>query len=529
MTRQHRIHLWLGAAGLAGLCFFCFSLAQGAKLSERVYLKVEAVDVSSFGDSSGGWAPDPDPMAVADRDLDTRWASQPKDAQWVKLDFGQVNTIDQLVIRWERAFASSYAVDVSYEGVNWKRIFKNKKSNGGVEKAKFPPIKARYVRIAALKRFNPKWGVSIWELEPYGPKSENPDGIPLQGVFTGRVPKRQVVPPDFKAGPPIISPGPISPSEFQTGINYTSWHESDLAAPTSGRMLKSLYRLNVRHVALLTTWFQKDVKSKNIYPQSPLGGMTPTDEAIKHAINTAHALGLKVLLKPHLDIEDETYRGELRPVKGWFSSYRKFIVHYAKLAQKYNVEMFCVGTELKGATIWENEKFWRNLIKKVRRVYKGPLTYAANWDEYEQIGFWDDLDYIGIDAYFPLTDNYEAELSDITNAWKKRANEIEKWYKIKKHKQPIVFTEVGYPSVDGANVQPWSGISKTKDRKEQADCMWAAFRVMTKRKWFRGFYWWHYFPKERPMVEDLTLKGKLAEEVMSKWYKKINSKGERKR
>src|SRR5258707_524913 len=115
---------------------------------------------------------------------------------------------------------------------------------------------------------------------------------------------------------------------------------------------------------------------------------------------------------------------------------------------------FCVGVELKGATTWEQEKNWRNLIKDVRAIYKGPLPYAANWDEYENVAFWDVLDYVGIDAYFPLTDHYNASKEQLVEAWEARANSLEGWLKKTGLKQPILFTELGYPSVDGANVQP---------------------------------------------------------------------------
>jgi hypothetical protein len=330
----------------------------------------------------------------------------------------------------------------------------------------------------------------------------------------------------LKSEDPLPGAGPIHPREFHAGINYTSWHETELGSPYSDQMLKNLKAKNVRHVALLTTWFQKTPQSTEIFPQNPKGGMTPTDDALKHAINMAHSLGMKVMLKPHLDIEDGTYRGDFYPVQGWFPAYAKFIKHYAKMAKEFNAEMYCVGVELRGATTWEQEARWRELIRDVRKIYDGPLTYAANWDEYPNIDFWDALDYIGIDAYFPLTDKYDATLPEIVRGWEKRADEIEGWLAKKNLAKPILFTELGYPSVDGANVQPWVGISNVRDRQEQADCITAAFQVLTRRDWFRGFYWWHYFPTDRPLVEDLTLRGKLAEEVVSQWYDKLQKKGE---
>ena len=53
-----------------------------------------------------------------------------------------------------------------------------------------------------------------------------------------------------------------------------------------------------------------------------------------------------------------------------------------------------------------------------RAVYKGKLTYAANWDgEFEEVAFWDALDVIGVQAYFPLTEERVPSVTKLTQAW----------------------------------------------------------------------------------------------------------------
>ena len=501
--------------------------AQGGGL---VYLKVQDVRVSSFDDSPGGWAPPANSKALVDGDLKTRWSSKAENGQWAIFNFGRPKVVSSVVLHWERAFASSYALDFSDDGKAWKRVCE-KKGQGGTERSTFKPTTAAYMRVYVLKRGNDQWGVSLWEVEPYGPSDRNPGEKPLGEVFPWRTSPMEQETVAIKAEKPLPSPGPIAPAEFQRGVNYTSWHETELGLPVSDQILRYLRDKGVGHVAILITWFQADTDSTDIHPLRPEGprGGTPTDNALKHALNMAHSLGLKVMLKPHLDLEDGTYRGDLFPKKGWFPSYAKFIKYYARMAKDFNVEMFSVGVELKGATTWEQEKNWRELIHDVRKIYPGPLTYAANWDEYYNVAWWDALDYIGIDAYFPLTDNYDAPLPALESGWNVRADEIETWLEKKGLKSPVIFTEVGYPSVKGANVQPWVEISDVPDRREQADCFTAAFEVLTKRPWFHGFYWWHYFPRDRPVVEDLTIRGKLAEEVMTNWFKKLsNNKGDSK-
>ncbi len=503
-----------------------FSLAW-SKDKKTVYLKASSVKVSSFDDTPG-WAPEPNPKAVVDGNMKTRWASKAEDNQWVLINFGRTKTIDKVILCWERAFSPSYSLSVSDNAKTWKKIYVKKRSQGGIETIGLASVKARYLRLDMLTRFNPGWGVSLWEIECYGPKDKNPKDKPLSKVFSWRTSPASGGDLVLEEEDPLPGVGVITPEEFHAGINYTSWHNSDYAADTSDRILSEITKKNIRHIAILTTWYQKTAESTDIKPQSPKSGSnfdSPADEAVGHAINRSHALGMKVMLKPHVDVEDGTYRGDFYVESDdWFVSYKKFILHYARLAQKYNCEMFCVGTELKGTTTWDRDKQWRGIIEAVRAVYTGPLTYAANWDEYEQIEFWDALDYIGIDAYFPLTDSYSPSKKQLMAGWEKRADDIKEWLNKKKLTQPVLFTELGYPSVDGANVQPWIGISEKTDRKEQADCYEASYQVLTKRDWFRGFYWWHYLPNDQPMQEDLRIRSKPAEKVMSRWNKKMKKK-----
>jgi len=86
----------------------------------------------------------------------------------------------------------------------------------------------------------------------------------------------------------------------------------------------------------------------------------------------------------------------------WFESYRKTILHFALMAEKTKAELFCIGTELRSSVKQQPEK-WKELIKEIKTIYAGKLTYAANWDcNFDTIDFWNELDYIGIQGYFPI-------------------------------------------------------------------------------------------------------------------------------
>ncbi len=163
-------------------------------------------------------------------------------------------------------------------------------------------------------------------------------------------------------------------------------------------------------------------------------------------------------------------------------------------------------------------------IKEIKNNYSGALVYCANWNEYETVGFWDEMDFIGIDAYFPLTAKKDPTKEELIVAWKSNATSIENWIKKDKITKPVIFGEIGYCSADGTNIQPWSTLSglseKFIDQQEQADALDAMLTACSSFPWFKGFYLWSYFPQERWSPLGYNIRGKKAEEIFSAWLKK---------
>lgn len=110
------------------------------------------------------------------------------------------------------------------------------------------------------------------------------------------------------------------------------------------------------------------------------------------------------------------------------------------------------------------EAHWRRVVAEARRVYGGPLTYAANFDQYDAVAFWDDLDLIGINAYFPLR-GWElpglgaADLAGQLEAgWRRVLSGIDGFRRargIEDHQ--VLFTEIGYVARANATLRPWAG------------------------------------------------------------------------
>ena len=250
-------------------------------------------------------------------------------------------------------------------------------------------------------------------------------------------------------------------------------------------------------------------------------------EGIKVTIDSAHKAGIKVMLKPQIWVGGGWIGGldfsTDSEWEKWETDYEKFLLPLAKIADSTGVELFCIGTEIK-LSATKRPQFWRNLIAKTRAVYHGQLVYAANWDEYDLVTFWNDLDYIGIDAYFSLVPKATPSVSELVAAWKPHLTAIQTVQK--QEKKPVLFTEFGYMPIDSCTYKSWE-IEKRRrgmpiNEASQANAIDALFTVFWKESWWKGGFLWKWFPEvkatEGREMKDYTPQGKQAIGVLQKWY-----------
>lgn len=107
-------------------------------------------------------------------------------------------------------------------------------------------------------------------------------------------------------------------------------------------------------------------------------------------------------------------------------------------------------------------KEWYKLIATTRKSYSGQMTYAANFDNYDNIAFWDKLDFIGINAYFKLREERVAQTDDqkykeIKDSWNQIFNDIMVFQTENEIKKPVIFTELGYTFKEDCTLMPWQG------------------------------------------------------------------------
>lgn len=237
------------------------------------------------------------------------------------------------------------------------------------------------------------------------------------------------------------------------------------------------------------------------------------DPMVLSPIREAHDRGMVVMHKPHLGYWRSrfSWRGEIRfeTEAAWerfFASYRVFIVHQAELAERAGAEWFVVGTELDGTL--EHERLWRSIIAEVRGVYSGKLTYAANWSDFEEVGFWDALDAVGIQAYFPLTDSLPPSEDELRAAWGALLARLEGFSR--EVGRPVLLTELGYAAHPRAAAEPWLSGDRGA-RTEQTErlkelCLRVALEATGGAgDWLEGVFLWKWFPSRRENGREFTL------------------------
>ncbi|MEM9072655.1 MAG: hypothetical protein AAGE52_29375 [Myxococcota bacterium] len=246
--------------------------------------------------------------------------------------------------------------------------------------------------------------------------------------------------------------------------------------------------------------------------------------AIRRMIMQAKARGLRVLVIPHLWIETQGWRGEVDPGSpdGWADyqeSYRRFVLAWAEDAAAAGADAFSIGVECKS---WSGRfgGYWTSLIEEVREVFPGLLTYSSNWDEAEDVLFWDQLDLIGINAFYPLA--YESGASDEEYVAGAEAIVPQVRALTEVLEMPVWFVEIGYTTRTDAAVEPWlwpdDMDNVSVDEREQARALDAMFHAFLDEDWFAGFLVWRYYA----CLEDVSQEAiwgfsphaKMAEDVL---------------
>jgi hypothetical protein len=311
------------------------------------------------------------------------------------------------------------------------------------------------------------------------------------------------------------------------GVNLVAGRRMGEAA------LGPLLRDNVEWISVTPFGWQEHLGATEVETNGEAGYWSESDSGVVQLARMAHERGLRVALKPHLWVTGggASRLAELGPStaegwRDWFASYGRFLRHYAALAESAHVDLLVVGAEMTRATT-EHPDDWRAMIAATRRVYHGPLTYAANWyEEADKIAFWDALDYIAVQAYYPLATKAGADRATLERGWAGPLRSLAalhaKWGK------KVIFTEVGWKSTADAAVKPWewtedsSQLLARVSTRAQADAYESFFHEVWPKPWFAGAFIWKWYGRHDRVggADDLdfTPQNKPAEGVIARGY-----------
>lgn len=284
--------------------------------------------------------------------------------------------------------------------------------------------------------------------------------------------------------------------------------------------------INANYAAIMPFGFIRSLSTPNVVFNTDRQWYGETRAGAKQYIELLQKNKVKIMLKPQIWVWRGEFTGDMvmKSEEDWNTletTYSDFILTYAELAEETKADIYCIGTELE-EFVKNRPEFWKTLIKKVRNIYKGRLTYAANWDEYTRTPFWEQLDYIGVDAYFPLNEEKLPTQQQMQEGWQKWKVKLEAVST--ENNKSILFTEFGYRSMDYTAKKPWlvDRNEMAVNLKAQEDATKAIFEEFWTEDWFAGGFVWKWFIHHEKSggIEDnrFTPQNKPVENVIRDYY-----------
>lgn len=315
------------------------------------------------------------------------------------------------------------------------------------------------------------------------------------------------------------------PSRKINGINLVASRDS-LNPDNIGPIIN----INTNSIGLMPYAFLRDREDPELIFNTERQWFGERPEGIEQAILLLKKKNLKLMIKPHIWLRNGDFTGDLKFSSGadwkkFEASYKNYLMLYAEISEKHNIEILCIGTELYNF-IKERPEFWKSLIEDIRKVYKGKLVYAENWDKVDRVDIWEQTDFIGVDAYFPISEKNSPTQEEISNGWQKHKSMLENLSL--KYNKPILFTEYGYRSMDYALKEPWNSSRDISNLNHnlQARALKVLYEEFWTQNWFGGgFLWkWHQHKKSGGLDNNrFTPQNKPAENTVKEYYRKFRN------
>lgn len=310
--------------------------------------------------------------------------------------------------------------------------------------------------------------------------------------------------------------GPIE-NGYHQGVGYGS--------EAYGRTLDECREMGASWVAITPFGRVNDLTGRGVDPtfEQPF---EKNQKDVRRAIEMAHARGLRVMLVPHLWVESGEWRAKIDPGspegwETWTKSYASFVRGWAKVAEEAHADLLSAGVELRSwVTTPRYAPAFSALIRELRTIYHGPITYSANWDDVDHTLILSELDVIGINAFYPLADKDGASFRELLEGGERVRRGVhalaETWHK------PVLFTEIGYTTRPNPAIKPWvwpEDIPNVQvDEVAQAEAYRALIAPLLDEQLFMGFFIWRLYADPDDVSQEpevgFSPRGKLSELVV---------------
>ena len=310
-----------------------------------------------------------------------------------------------------------------------------------------------------------------------------------------------------------------------------SWWHDEYGYPAASDSRRALAATGAGWGGLLTTWYmeRKELERRS----GPVADRSNDDDVVRRAIDEMHALGLKVMLKPHVDVEDGTWRAQIAPTSPdrWFESYAAFMDHYVAIAAEKKVAMLCIGTELASMS----GSRYAGAVGEPRRA--DPLALPRACSPTPRTASTRRTSSRACPSGARSTSSAPTSTRRSPTRRTPPGRSSRPGWRRNRNGQDMV---AAFPNLQKAygkplhlhrdrlpqrrrhrTSAPWDwGLSMASDPAEQADCYAAMYEVWSRETWMKGPFWWAW-DVSPPAAGDTGYnpRGKPAEDVLRQWQK----------
>lgn len=291
------------------------------------------------------------------------------------------------------------------------------------------------------------------------------------------------------------------------------------------RLIPEIAAMGADTVELIVHGWQEHAGSLDLHIDAR---KTADAKELGRLCDLATANRLRVILMPVVLLDaprNNEWRGKIIPSghdwDAWFKRYNNFIQHFATIAERHKVAVLMVGSELIKTEGYRDR--WVRIIEETRQNYRGKLGYSANWDHYQtsKISFWDKLDYVGMTTYYELAKGPNPKPDEVDGNWASVKKEILAFQR--EVKKPIIFTEAGWCSQEGAAHEGWNYYANQKSSEaglhEQAILYESFIRTWADQPEIGGMIWWEWDTTVGGKDDfNYTPRGKPAEAILRRLF-----------